>query len=297
MAFEVFTEESDSEDESDTDSIIQESRRKAQSAPHDASIQSRVSHLGLKDTPEGSKSSPSTDSPRISDNHQASLPPIKTSLSLLEMLLRLVSLQQFQQTPHLSIPDELLTFFLSESASTGAASNDAQERKRLREEARRHVGFDPYDESPVKRRGEEYQYRGREASEDWTDDGHHYTDEKYGSPIGVVSPRHIDEGCNAHSGTNRLNNRPQSMLRERTPESPIPMNRYKSSDRDTGSFQEDSGKRSLTTRRGTHRLQRRQGEAADAARQGSPLTRPEARFTDEGIGKSPSADDESTKEG
>lgn len=34
-----------------------------------------------------------------------------------------------------------------------------QERKRLRSEARRRVGFDPYDESPVKRRGEEYQYQ------------------------------------------------------------------------------------------------------------------------------------------
>ncbi|MCJ1245332.1 hypothetical protein MMC30_002536 [Trapelia coarctata] len=99
------------------------------------------------------------------------IPTLKTSLSLLETILRLLSLQQFQQSSHLSIPDELLTFFLSESATTGAASGDEAERRRLRSEARRRVGFDPYDESPVKRRGEEYQYqyRGGESQAGWRD--------------------------------------------------------------------------------------------------------------------------------
>ncbi|KAI1611629.1 RanGTP-binding protein-domain-containing protein [Exophiala viscosa] len=82
---------------------------------------------------------------------------IKTSLSLLELLLRLTSLQQFQQQSHLSIPDELLNFFLEESATTGAGG-DENYRQALRAEARRRVGWDPYDESPMKRRGEEYQY-------------------------------------------------------------------------------------------------------------------------------------------
>lgn len=82
---------------------------------------------------------------------------IRTSLSLLEMLLRLTSLQQFQQQSHLSISDELLNFFLEEASSTGAGG-DEQHRQRLRAEARRKVGWDPYDESPVKRRGEEYQH-------------------------------------------------------------------------------------------------------------------------------------------
>ncbi|KAJ5550150.1 GTP-binding nuclear protein Ran-related protein [Penicillium sp. DV-2018c] len=82
---------------------------------------------------------------------------IRTSLSLLETLLRLTSLQQFQQQSHLSISDELLNFFLEESSSTGAGG-DEQHRQRLRYEARRRVGWDPYNESPVKHRGEDYQY-------------------------------------------------------------------------------------------------------------------------------------------
>ncbi|KIV80236.1 hypothetical protein PV11_07750 [Exophiala sideris] len=88
---------------------------------------------------------------------------IKTSLSLLELLLRLTSLQQFQQQSHLCIPDELLNFFLEESATTGAGG-DENYRQALRAEARRRVGWDPYDESPMKRRGEEYQYQNYSPS-------------------------------------------------------------------------------------------------------------------------------------
>ncbi|KAL2819671.1 RanGTP-binding protein-domain-containing protein [Aspergillus granulosus] len=84
---------------------------------------------------------------------------IRTSLSLLETLLRLMSLQQFQQQSHLAISDELLNFFLEESSTTGAGG-DEQHRQRLRADARRRVGWDPYDESPVKRRGEDYQFSG-----------------------------------------------------------------------------------------------------------------------------------------
>ncbi|OTA54227.1 Ran-binding-domain-containing protein [Hypoxylon sp. EC38] len=42
---------------------------------------------------------------------------IQTSLSLLEMLLRLTSLQEFEQNTHLAIPDHVLRFYLDESAS------------------------------------------------------------------------------------------------------------------------------------------------------------------------------------
>ncbi|KAI2633047.1 Ran-binding-domain-containing protein [Hypomontagnella submonticulosa] len=42
---------------------------------------------------------------------------IQTSLSLLEMMLRLASLQEFEQTTHLAIPDHVLRFYLDESAS------------------------------------------------------------------------------------------------------------------------------------------------------------------------------------
>ena len=82
------------------------------------------------------------------------VPPIRSSLSLLEMLIRLTALQQVYQTSHLAIPDEFLNFFLQESSTTGG---DADERRRARQEARRRVGFDPYDESPIKHHGEDYQ--------------------------------------------------------------------------------------------------------------------------------------------
>jgi hypothetical protein len=102
--------------------------------------------------------------PEDSDNESNDLqvltpgtPTIKTSLSLLETILRLLSLQQFQQMSHLSISDEFLNFFLSEAGTTGAANGDEVNRRRLRFEARQRLGFDPYDESPIKRRGEEYQ--------------------------------------------------------------------------------------------------------------------------------------------
>ncbi|KAI0377702.1 Ran-binding-domain-containing protein [Hypomontagnella monticulosa] len=42
---------------------------------------------------------------------------IQTSLSLLEMMLRLASLQEFEQTTHLAIPDHVLRFYLDESVS------------------------------------------------------------------------------------------------------------------------------------------------------------------------------------
>ncbi|ODH40908.1 hypothetical protein ACO22_01507 [Paracoccidioides brasiliensis] len=84
---------------------------------------------------------------------------IRTSLSLLEILLRLTSLQQFQQQSHLSITDELLNFFLEESSATGAGG-DEHHRQRVRAEARRKVGWDPYNESPLKPHGEDYQYNG-----------------------------------------------------------------------------------------------------------------------------------------
>ena len=127
-------------------------------------------------------------------------PQIKTSLSLLEILLRLASLQQFQQMSHLSIEDEYLNFFLSEAATTGAASGDEHERRRMREDARRRVGFDPYDESPIKRRGEEYQYRGGTSQADvneeqQTPDRYAWRTEKTvmssieATDVGVQSPR------------------------------------------------------------------------------------------------------------
>lgn len=73
---------------------------------------------------------------------------ITSSLSLIEMLIRLAGLQEFQQASHLSIPDHILTFFLEETSTTGL-SGEAQQT--VRSEAKRRVGFDPYTDTPAKR--------------------------------------------------------------------------------------------------------------------------------------------------
>ncbi|KAL1867316.1 Ran-specific GTPase-activating protein 30 [Diaporthe australafricana] len=72
---------------------------------------------------------------------------ITSSLSLMEMLIRLTSLQEFQQAAHLSIPDHILSFFLEETSTTGLRG---EERWKARNEAERRVGFDPYTDTPTK---------------------------------------------------------------------------------------------------------------------------------------------------
>ncbi|KAK1999448.1 RanGTP-binding protein [Colletotrichum falcatum] len=70
---------------------------------------------------------------------------VVTSLSLMEMLIRLASLQEFQQAPHLTMHDHILNFFLEESSTTGLTG---EERLRARTEAKQRVGFDPYTDTP-----------------------------------------------------------------------------------------------------------------------------------------------------
>lgn len=72
---------------------------------------------------------------------------VTSSLSLMEMLVRLTSLQEFQQAAHLSIPDYILSFFLEETSTTGL---QGEARWKARNEARRRVGFDPYTDTPTK---------------------------------------------------------------------------------------------------------------------------------------------------
>ncbi|KAK7535256.1 RanGTP-binding protein-domain-containing protein [Phyllosticta citribraziliensis] len=174
MAFEVYSEEPDSDDEDLDETELPPSSTSTdpnRSSSLDPRLTAGMSNLDLR-TPSPSPARPTQSSPPptamtkrrptaspypqpASSTAAPGLPPIKTSLSLLEMLIRLTALQQFQQNSHLSIPDELLTFFLSESSTVGAG-NDSDLRKRVRRDAARRVGFDPYDESPIKRRGEEY---------------------------------------------------------------------------------------------------------------------------------------------
>ena len=152
IAFEVYTEPSDDSDTEDLDT----STNGLKPSP---SLEKSLANLDI------SSSSPSTspNKPSSTNTQLATVTPppwisaIPTSLSLLELLLRLTSLQQFEQASHLAITDEMLNFFLEESATTGAGGDEKQ-RQRVRGEARRRVGWDVYDESPVKRRGESYQY-------------------------------------------------------------------------------------------------------------------------------------------
>ena len=285
MAFEVYTEVPDSDDESEFETSAERSDRPSREASLDHSVTKSFSQLDMKETVMHSPSSKTLDRSREGLEQGPALPPIRTSLSLLEMLLRLLSLQQFQQTPHLSIPDELLTFFLSESASTGAGSNDVQERRRLREEARRHVGFDPYDESPVKIRGEDYQYQGADDSDGWANGNDGYTEERLGSPIGGVRSRYDDEGYNSHTIPRRLGSQPRGNFRDRTPESPLSTSRkHLSGQRSNGSSRSPAGRSSTM---GSVGRRFAADGSLEAARRGSPLARPNTRISDEGIGTSP----------
>ncbi|KAF2742781.1 Ran-binding-domain-containing protein [Sporormia fimetaria CBS 119925] len=167
MAFEVYTEDppSDFEDFDESELDLPSTASTPQpSSPASQGLATSLSRLNLSATspissPLASNSALIPSPQKAPILHSTAPPPpvpaIKTSLSLLEMLIRLTALQQFQQASHLAIPDELLTFFLSESATVGAG-NDSELRRRVRREARMRVGFDPYDESPIKRRGEEY---------------------------------------------------------------------------------------------------------------------------------------------
>lgn len=76
---------------------------------------------------------------------QSPFKSITTSLSLIEMLIRLAGLQEFQQASHLTIPDHILAFFLEETSTTGATGDM---RWNLRREAKQRVGFDPYTDAP-----------------------------------------------------------------------------------------------------------------------------------------------------
>jgi hypothetical protein len=179
LAFEVYTEEEDSsseEEQEPTDDSAYVSHRPSSSFdPNSENLAAGLAALNLSQqkSPSPSRaqltstppSAQVTSTPKFSSNLTPSpYGPIRSSLSLLEMLIRLTALQQFQQASHLSIPDELLTFFLEESSTTGAGG-DSDNRRRTRREARRKVGFDPYDESPVKRHGEDYQYGQGEGYE------------------------------------------------------------------------------------------------------------------------------------
>lgn len=68
---------------------------------------------------------------------------ITSSLSLIEMVVRLASLQEFQQASHLAIPDHIMSFFLEESSTTGLVG---EAQWKARNDTKNRIGFDPYDD-------------------------------------------------------------------------------------------------------------------------------------------------------
>lgn len=169
LAFEVFSEDSNcdssgSEDEADEDSEGEQTvptlKAKRPAASHnpsvDANLMAQIKTLSIQ-SPTGlneiSSQPASKEIERLDARREeqfvarSPFSSITSSLSLMEMLIRLTSLQEFQQAAHLSIPDHILSFFLEETSTTGLKG---EERWRARNEAERRVGFDPYTDTPTK---------------------------------------------------------------------------------------------------------------------------------------------------
>ena len=151
MALEVYTEEpSSSSETSDT-----EDQPPTTSREESLNLTGPFSTLTIQ-TPSGHQLTPAMPAlPAPAPSPATKTPQIRTTLSLLEMALKLTALQQHRQESHLSTSDELLNFFLEDSATAGAGGDKAA-RQRARQQVTRRVGFDPFDESPVKRPGEGY---------------------------------------------------------------------------------------------------------------------------------------------
>lgn len=187
LALEVFEDDEDDDDDDDTDASGAEdglledvaaveddkcAARLKRSTPSrnnspslDANLLTQIKTLSLRSSTDLTTTPPQ---PSPSLRQSSSTPPISqrqptttttagaraspfgtitSSLSLMEMLVRLTSLQEFQQAAHLSIPDYILSFFLDETSTTGLKG---EARWRVRDEARRRVGFDPYTDTPSK---------------------------------------------------------------------------------------------------------------------------------------------------
>ncbi|KAI6382873.1 hypothetical protein MCOR25_000389 [Pyricularia grisea] len=159
IALEVFTELDDesissteyesSEDDQDSSTSTTKSRPdvKGKRSSLDAKLMQQIRDISLRSgttsPPHSGRELRKTVSPE-SFATRSPFGSITSSLSLLEMIIRLASLQEFQQTSHLSIPDHILTFFLEETATTGLSGED---KWKARSEAKKKVGFDPYHDA------------------------------------------------------------------------------------------------------------------------------------------------------
>jgi len=172
IALEVFVDDGGQDEdsyESDSDAgtegrgvgdaaqVVVARSRVVERAPLDAKLITQIRNISIRSSlgsfPGSDTRPPSRDShssPLRSPEQMVASSPfgnIASSLSLLEMLIRLTSLQETQQAAHLSIPDHILSFFLEEASTTGLRG---EERRRIRDEAKRRVGFDPYTDTPTR---------------------------------------------------------------------------------------------------------------------------------------------------
>ncbi|KAM0277727.1 hypothetical protein ACHAQH_005588 [Verticillium albo-atrum] len=165
LAFEIFADDNDEgEGSSDTSSIHEEygvspsisyemhdkSRIARNFSSVDSKLLQQLQSISLGSSATSTPPQPMTQQSDLNVRTFVSRSPfgaITTSLSLMEMLIRLTSLQGFQQASHLSIDDHILTFFLEETSTTGL---DCEERLKARDEAKRRIGFDPYIDTPTK---------------------------------------------------------------------------------------------------------------------------------------------------
>ena len=290
MAFEVYTEAPDSENEDPELSVLEVSSPPAPVRRSSDFLTSALSGLRLRNSPTPTPTSPpsgtdlkasqlvpipQSQSPvPIFVPQGSTLPALRTSLSLLELLVRLTALQQFQQASHLTINDEFLNFFLSGSSSTGAGA-DSEYRKNVRREARRRVGFDPYDESPIKPRGEEYidQY-GSQYQDRWEHDYEY-------------------EGGHDNGEWDYTTGRSSPNLRSPTSASPSPSVRQHMQDRLRKSSSTKSASGAPVTPQGMPK-DRADGLRQVQAHKKSPLGRSESDST---LGTSPGTVGDQTKEG
>ncbi|RDW75164.1 hypothetical protein BP6252_06306 [Coleophoma cylindrospora] len=306
LALEVYTEpeESESELEEDAnDDSAYVSHRPSSVGPNESEtkLSANLENLQLQDpdSPAPDKPLQKKTTPRPARTsfvpNNSPFGNVRSSLSLMEMLIRLTALQQFQQASHLAIPDELLTFFLEESSTTGAGG-DSDERRRTRQDARRKVGFDPYDESPVKRRGEEYQYQYQDGAQSpgyhsYSRSGTPYEDYEYQranrANWAVVHPNH--ERSSSYQGSpepwlQRTTSSPQQRTTpEVNPPSPsTPILPYRAPRRKNKSKTKARGEGG-----GGGALGRVRSERRGAVKAGSPLGRAESVETDSTLGTSP----------
>jgi RanGTP-binding protein len=258
IALEIYNETEDSEDDSESDELSSRPRQSTRSPSVDPQLATSMANLKINgaSSPSPGPSSPMDPLLRTTPGLTTTRPPpwmsnVQTSLSLLEVLLRLVALSEYLQTSHLSANDQWLNFFLEESKATGA-EGDENSRQRIRADARRRVGFDPYDESPVKRRGEDYQYQAGVA------DGQEWQSSPRSPRWSSPHPSMVQENGAAWTPPSMQT---RSMTQFSDSKSPSPLSPVKSKDHKNW-------------------LKRRE------ERTSSPL-RPQTGNTDEGIGTSP----------